>query len=108
MIVNSVSFPKSNIKTVIKKNLQFITFSFLIADKLFELICDSLWDFGALGIVTDDTLDPAFQNIPVIVVSAKTGLKEIEKTFSLGATDFITKPFSTTEYLNRIKLALSK
>ncbi len=50
---------------------------------------------------------PAFQNIPVIVVSAKTDLQDIEKTFSLGAIDFITKPFSTTEYLNKIKSALN-
>ena len=51
---------------------------------------------------------PAFNKIPVVVVSAKTDLSQIEKTFSLGATDFITKPFSTAEYLNRIKLALNK
>ena len=51
---------------------------------------------------------PATRNIPVVVVSAKSGLAQIEKTFSLGATDFITKPFSTAEYTSRIKLALSK
>ncbi len=51
---------------------------------------------------------PATKDIPVVVVSARSGLAQIEKTFSLGATDFITKPFSTEEYISRIKLALSK
>ncbi len=51
---------------------------------------------------------PATKNIPVVVVSAKSGLAQIEQIFSLGATDFITKPFSTAEYASRIKLALSK
>ncbi len=51
---------------------------------------------------------PATKDIPVVVVSAKSGLAQIEKTFSLGATDFITKPFSVAEYISRIKLALSK
>lgn len=51
---------------------------------------------------------PATKSIPVVVVSAKSGLAQIEKTFSLGATDFITKPFRTEEYLSRIKMALNK
>ncbi len=46
--------------------------------------------------------------IPVVVVSAKSGLSHIENTFSLGAVDFLTKPFNVDEYLSRIKLAINK
>lgn len=48
------------------------------------------------------------QHIPVVIVSAKSGLSHIEKTFSLGAVDFLTKPFDLDEYLGRIKIAFTK
>lgn len=51
---------------------------------------------------------PTTKNIPVVVVSAKSGLAHIEKTFSLGAVDFLTKPFDLNEYLGRIKIAFTK
>ncbi len=49
---------------------------------------------------------PTTQNIPVVVVSAKSGLTNIEQVFTLGATDFLTKPFDFDEFLGRIKIAL--
>lgn len=49
---------------------------------------------------------PTTQNIPVVVVSAKSGLTNIEQAFALGATDFLTKPFDFDEFLGRIKIAL--
>jgi DNA-binding response OmpR family regulator len=49
---------------------------------------------------------PITQNIPVVVVSAKSGLMNIEQVFTLGATDFLTKPFDFDEFLGRIKIAL--
>jgi len=50
----------------------------------------------------------ATDQIPVVVVSAKSGLAQIENTFSLGAVDFLTKPFNVDEYLSRIKIAINK
>jgi PAS domain S-box-containing protein len=52
--------------------------------------------------------DSKTQVIPVVVVSAKSGLVHIENAFALGAVDFLTKPFDIDEYLGRIKIALSK
>jgi two-component system alkaline phosphatase synthesis response regulator PhoP len=49
---------------------------------------------------------PTTQNIPVVVVSAKSALFNIEYAFTLGAADFMTKPFDFDEYLGRIKIAL--
>ncbi len=33
------------------------------------------------------------EEIPVIIISAETGSKQVEKAYNLGATDFITRPF---------------
>ena len=49
---------------------------------------------------------PATRNIPIVVVSAKSALANIEYTFTLGAVDFLTKPFDLDEYTGRIKIAL--
>ncbi|MFQ5612092.1 MAG: ATP-binding protein [Anaerolineae bacterium] len=48
----------------------------------------------------------ATRDIPVVVVSAKSALSHIENTYSLGAVDFLTKPFDFDEFLGRIRLAL--
>ena len=49
---------------------------------------------------------PTTKNIPVVVVSAKAALFNIEYTFTLGAADFLTKPFDYDEFIGRIKIAL--
>lgn len=50
------------------------------------------------------------KNIPVIFLTGKTGSDDIVKGFELGAVDYITKPFNTTELLARVEthLALRK
>ncbi|MBQ3894016.1 MAG: response regulator transcription factor, partial [Clostridia bacterium] len=40
---------------------------------------------------------------PVIVLTAKTSLKDKVNAFELGADDYLTKPFQATELLLRIK-----
>lgn len=44
-------------------------------------------------------------NTPVIVVSARQEEKEIVSSLDLGADDYVTKPFSPTELLARIRSA---
>lgn len=41
-------------------------------------------------------------NIPVIFLTAKVDTESIAEGFSLGAVDFITKPFHSTELLSRV------
>lgn len=54
--------------------------------------------------------DERTRDIPVIFLSALTDLSEKIKAFSLGAVDYITKPFQQEEVLLRVKtqLALKK
>lgn len=44
--------------------------------------------------------------MPVIVVSARTGEKDKVQALDLGADDYITKPFGTSELLARVRTAI--
>lgn len=48
----------------------------------------------------------AWSEMPVIVVSARDQDKEKAQTLDLGADDYLTKPFSATELLARIRVAI--
>ncbi|MCC2639777.1 MAG: Response regulator [Nitrospira sp.] len=46
------------------------------------------------------------RDIPIIVVTAKTDLGNLQAAFSAGAMDFITKPVNSVELLARVNSAL--
>jgi DNA-binding response OmpR family regulator len=50
--------------------------------------------------------DPKTKDIPVILVSAHRDENEVVKGFSLGADDYITKPFNSGELMARINRVL--
>ncbi len=52
--------------------------------------------------------NPAWKDIPIIMLTAKGRDVEREKGLALGADAYITKPFSTREAMERIKQFLSK
>ncbi len=45
---------------------------------------------------------PTTEKIPVIIISGKTSTEDFEKGFSLGAVDYLTKPFSASELSTRV------
>lgn len=47
-----------------------------------------------------------WSNVPIIVVSARDREREKVSAFDLGADDYITKPFGTSELLARIRTAM--
>jgi two-component system, sensor histidine kinase and response regulator len=49
---------------------------------------------------------PKTEDIPVIFLTAKAEAEDIVKGFELGAVDYVTKPFNTTELLARVKTHL--
>jgi two-component system, sensor histidine kinase and response regulator len=49
---------------------------------------------------------PEFQDISIIFLTGNTDPDEIVKGFSLGASDYITKPFQKSELLARVKTRL--
>jgi Response regulator containing CheY-like receiver, AAA-type ATPase, and DNA-binding domains len=46
------------------------------------------------------------RDIPIIVITAKTDLDNLQAAFSAGAMDFITKPVNSVELLARVNSAL--
>jgi len=47
--------------------------------------------------------DPAVEDVPVLMLTAKAGSKEVAKALSLGASDYVKKPFSVDELIARAK-----
>ena len=52
--------------------------------------------------------DPATENIPIIIVSAKSEDADILIGLGLGADDYIAKPFNTRELIARVKVVFRK
>ncbi|WP_448614714.1 response regulator transcription factor [Modestobacter sp. URMC 112] len=50
--------------------------------------------------------DPALARTPVVLLTAKAQEPDLERGFAAGATDFVTKPFSTRELVSRVTAAL--
>jgi len=49
-----------------------------------------------------------YDDIPVIILSAKTLEKDVLEGLSIGADDFIKKPFSPSELVARVQMQLSR
>lgn len=49
-----------------------------------------------------------YENLPVLLLTAKSGLPDKVRGFSLGADDYLTKPFEGDELLMRIKALLRR
>jgi DNA-binding response OmpR family regulator len=48
------------------------------------------------------------KSIPVIILSAKTLEKDVLEGLSLGADDFMKKPFSPSELIARVRMQLAR
>lgn len=44
----------------------------------------------------------------VLIVSARHDIESIERALSLGASDYMTKPFNSIDFENKIKLLINK
>ena len=47
--------------------------------------------------------DPALEPIPIILLSARGRERDREKGLALGAADFMTKPYSPSELIRRVR-----
>jgi two-component system phosphate regulon response regulator PhoB len=52
--------------------------------------------------------DPATAGMPVILLSAKSQEFDVEAGLSLGAADYVVKPFSPRDLVSRVEAALSR
>ena len=60
-------------------------------------------DFDGLSVLEKMRRDAVTKNVPVILVTAKGSEMDKVKGLDMGADDYITKPFSITEVMARIK-----
>jgi len=73
------------------------------------IICDvmmpKLDGFGVLRILSQKAQT---SHIPFIFLTAKTEVQDMRKGMGLGADDYITKPFQSTELLDAVEIRLQK
>ncbi len=74
----------------------------------FDLIlCDiNLPDMQGNEILAHVKSDARLKDVPFVVISAYTSQQDIDRIMSLGACDYITKPFANRDLIERIKKAL--
>lgn len=106
------------IESIALKNSNYIVSAFENAkefyNKLDELVPDlilldvMLPDESGYDIVRKLRKRPATQDIPIIMVTAKTTEMDMIKGFDGGADDYIKKPFSIMELITRVKALLRR
>lgn len=106
------------IETIALKNSNYIVSAFENAKefykKLDELVSDlilldvMLPDESGYDIVRKLRKRPATQDIPIIMVTAKTTEMDMIKGLDGGADDYIKKPFSIMELITRVKALLRR
>jgi DNA-binding response OmpR family regulator len=52
--------------------------------------------------------DPETENIPAIMLTARSMEEDVLKGFDAGAIDYVTKPFSVSEVAVRVKSILAR
>lgn len=73
------------------------------------IVCDIMMpELDGYGVLHMVQKNPGLQSTPFIFLTAKTEKDEIRRGMSLGADDYITKPFDPTELLNAIEGRLKK
>lgn len=73
------------------------------------IICDIMMpELDGYGVLHILNKDPKTSNIPFIFLTARTEKEDFRKGMSLGADDYLTKPFEEADLLDAIELRLQK
>lgn len=72
---------------------------------LCDIMMPELDGYGVLHILHQD---PGTANIPFVFLTARADKGEVREGMNLGADDYITKPFDTTDLLKVIEMRLKK
>ena len=107
---------EKNIQTFVGKVLKKHDYKVLYADNgkeglnLIHSQCPDiiLLDLGLPDIDGNEVIKEVrtWSSIPIIVISARSAEKEKVSALDLGADDYLTKPFGTSELLARIRASL--
>lgn len=106
------------IETISLKNSNYIVSAFENAKEFYKKLDELVPDLILLDVMLPDESGydivrklrkrPATQDIPIIMVTAKTTEMDMIKGFDGGADDYIKKPFSIMELITRVKALLRR
>ena len=106
------------IESIALKNSNYIVSAFENAKEFYKKMDELVPDLILLDVMLPDESGydivrklrkrPATQDIPIIMVTAKTTEMDMIKGFDGGADDYIKKPFSIMELITRVKALLRR
>ena len=106
------------IETIALKNSNYIVSAFENAKEFYKKLDELVPDLILLDVMLPDESGydivrklrkrPATQDIPIIMVTAKTTETDMIKGLDGGADDYIKKPFSIMELITRVKALLRR
>lgn len=106
------------IETIALKNSNYIVSAFENAKEFYKKLAELVPDLILLDVMLPDESGydivrklrkrPATQDIPIIMVTAKTTEMDMIKGLDGGADDYIKKPFSIMELITRVKALLRR
>lgn len=106
------------IETIALKNSNYIVSAFENAKEFYKKLDELVPDLILLDVMLPDESGydivrklrkrPATQDIPIIMVTAKTTEMDMIKGLDGGADDYIKKPFSIMELITRVKVLLRR
>lgn len=106
------------IESIALKNSNYIVSAFENAKEFYKKLDELVPDLILLDVMLPDESGydivrklrkrPATQDIPIIMVTAKTTEMDMIKGFDGGADDYIKKPFSIMELITRVKALLRR
>ena len=106
------------IETIALKNSNYIVSAFENAKEFYKKLDELVPDLILLNVMLPDESGydivrklrkrPATQDIPIIMVTAKTTEMDMIKGLDGGADDYIKKPFSIMELITRVKALLRR
>lgn len=106
------------IESIALKNSNYIVSAFENAKEFYKKLDELVPDLILLDVMLPDESGydivrklrkrPATQDIPIIMVTAKTTEMDMIKGFDRGADDYIKKPFSIMELITRVKALLRR
>jgi DNA-binding response OmpR family regulator len=64
-------------------------------------------ELDGIGLVQRVRADPALASLPVILLSAKSGICEQADAITLGADDYLIKPVQKADLLERIRMKMT-
>ena len=106
------------IETIALKNSNYIVSAFENAKEFYKKLDELVPDLILLDVMLPDESGydivrklrkrPATQDIPIIMVTAKTTEMDMIKGLDGGADDYIKKPFSIMELITRVKALLGE